>query len=1309
MFNAPQCLFRGGYTYALRVFFQILCPILQSVTASLMQKCIEESITQKFQWYSYLSVIDYLANTSIFALFTHFSGRTIYFSNSLTATWDDSYKFVVVTGASFILQFWSLFPKFPHSGRIFIPIIHLIYILISDFVSTFLIFISPLLNSIFITGSLFFTVHTILMIVYCTVDNSFFDLLLVDIFVFFIVYLFLSQYIINLLIQRALKKQLLPHMNRLSDFSDDSDSEIELPNIPPYQMILLVRQLVTNGYQDVSEFIMRIIDSDVNIHVLIECIRILVLIGCIPSSVWNRILEIDRKFVSFRDQALLCDLQFESIKNEQSSEIIEPLMRTLDEAKLDVQQYLINFDIALSMKNKKKAHKNLSLYTLASKKYETIARVYLSNSPKSYQIASHYSNFMKELRGNYRESNIWQHRAEALRTGNYSFIPRNSTGLMSTSVLSLTNNDMADKKFNEGAIAQQQLISQQVVAKIHSKYIPAAVLLLIIMNLAILILDFIDPQEFIKYKCSPESYLDLTTDLSMYYYGLIYQVSSILNTALNTEIYITPKDFNMTLWSISNTISQMYPSIPSQHNVQDVWTNRNVSELFTMSAYGFASAVESRIRLINRSYDDPNINIYLTEICSMIEKFNNVLSNINTLIDHYQSDLISILNNYIFIYVCSILIGAIILNFIVYFVSSYGLMKERDMIITVFFKIDSDSLKEFRKKFDAQFNAPLTHHSELMDNDTYSLALDEIELDDNDPISLPIQLPLFLKDDSCSEGLVSHSSDSKSEHPKYDPIFIPSFLIMSWICMIIIGVLFVIYSQRYIQRNTDLSLKRESYHNCFEIVIKIMYSGFHTIAYEYGFLSYKTRVSFTVTPNDIVFFPGIDILVKSFEASNDFYNIEEIYQITFNQSVLVMNQLVGMKEQIINTKAFNEKGVEYLIQFFVVFLTILLFILLLRYMQFAATLFDSLKSILNIMPSKYFSTIATVLDLYNKNFGKHKSKPLEHQSRLIIKHVSLPILSIDSSYKVRSINQALMKVFMLNKDDVMNNYLWKVFPKDQHLDFYNTLNEIIKDIDSEGIEYNFIAYKSDKSPIHINSLLIPFIIGDDNIHVLIIMKEMEDIMKLNEQIKENKLKVKILCGKLMPKQIVPSFQRENNPIKFVCKTCCLIIINIYQFCEWCTNHTHMQILDYIDLFFGKFDKLIDKYPEITKINQRNGSYFAISGLFSNGKDNFTQIALDFVESCDKFVKTKKGLMQTDTQITCGIFYAENITAGVMNHDIPQFDIASNLLSDARDIVKKCPPNHVIFNEQASQMLKENQNVKNFQQMSGMSLFIQPLD
>lgn len=1200
---------------------------------------------------------------------------------------------------SIIIHLWSFQPKYPYVCGIVIPIINLMFCSVSIYLTTLLIYMSPVFEVIHITGALFFSLHSVFMLIYCNTENSLFDIILIDILAFLVLVIFVSRFLFRILSYRVVSKLNIPHLNHISDFSDDSDYDYQLPKLKPRDMVTLLRQLAITGNPDLSEFAMKIVENERNSDIVLECYRILSLFGCISSAMWSHILELQRKDIPFYNHSLLCDLQYEAIKNEQPHELIDPLVRNMNDMMIDVQQCLLTFNDFLFKQNMTKAQEALMLCSIASRRYEVISNVYLCNSPKSHHIADHYADFMNQLRGDYRASNYWKQRADALKNGHYSFMASQTTGMHMFQSMTNIDNSSEETKPSKGVIMQQQLISQQVVDNIHSRRIPAALIMMSVLVLLILLSIFIDPTAYTPYKINKKTYYKPCLSICSLFFGQLYDSVFAVNRLMKRSFTIVPTCCNITLNTISIIFSDLLKSVPYQKNIKEMWISLPFSESVPLPVSAIASSLNDSITEAMKISDEHSKEI-ADVLFNHIEVFTNAILEIDACLEEYSEYLVSRCDRFISASTVMCIIFYLIFALVVFFTMTILLRNEREKIIRVFFKIDLDSLTQFKDNLKSLVKTPVTHPFQ---GDEYSLALDEIEIDDNDPISLPINVSMNNEQES-SENTDAYDIIKVN---KLDPITISAYWTYGFLLIIAIVTFLFLENRVIILHNRDLANDRELLHDCLMFCVKLFHQGkiisFHNKIDDFVFIE-----ELNISEARIQFFPYIGNVHENYHKAKAIKNIRIFLDVALNQSTIAMNYLINNYTNLMthyNEESFNR--IQYLIDFVLLVLLSVLMFLSARYLQNASGMFDSLKAILNLMPSKYFSTIATVLSIYKRKSDEKADVAPKYHSKLITKHVSLPLIAIDSNTRISFQNQSAMRVFQIKSDVTVQKPLVKVFERTKYLDFYRTLDDLKNEYENATAECDLKYERNNETDLHLKCHFIPFFLGH-RFFILIIFLDIEQIMQNKLKIAEKKKENLELLSKLIPKPISMKYLQTSKSILMKVESASLIYIEILNFSEFCETHNHNQISDLLDFLCKRYNKIFRKIPEISKIKQRNGVCLAVSGIFASKPNNHSKIALDFVNKCARFLKKKKGVLLTDLTLRAGVFSVKDIKCGIFNREIPEFDLTCEFLPKIYRIMPKCPPMKVIVTKETLDVLDDASSFKMFERFENTQLYLDDL-
>ncbi|OHS95341.1 hypothetical protein TRFO_38557 [Tritrichomonas foetus] len=1161
-----------------------------------------------------------------------FLSRKLSFQNDVIV-WDIRPFIKLLFLNCIIVQFWSILPFWPILGSRFIIILNF---LCSLYLFKFSLE-SPIhhqtLKSILIKTGLMLCINTFLSF-FLPPDSIklFIFILIFHTVVTFYILPYFTRHFTN-----KMKESLHIHQ-LLRDFSDDGEP-VQLPDLPANKAILYLRHILVLDIPDTSEILIKYIENTVDTSLLIEIFRILAVIGELPSLISQQILEIDRSDIEFLDQQLLCDLQFEAIKSE--SCLQSPTI--LDELESDIENALIVFSNSLITKDTQNLENSLQTYTNKCDNYNLLIDWTLRNQPLSQNIIEKYSAFLKRFRGCFIESEYWKSISDAMSTDKLPFFS-SSTGF----------EDFIENT-PKNSVFFQHYITEDIVSKIESKSFFYAKISLLFVLIVMLLITF----------CRP--------------------MTKILNTLFNDQINLR---FALTSHTIT-LLSKYYLN----STIESLYINDITKLIFSvfMSKKDKSPFIQNwRKSLISHQFS--SFFIFQENYVEKILDLNQFLWDFDDKIEDYHEKAVWIFTKIILKLSIPLIIFLIIGVLILIIIFQYCFRKDCSKFISVFFTVEKDSILKFRTNIRCQKETD-TSNNLLFDNENL-LGNDEIDLDEDDPIQIPIQFLLMNKE--SSENLIDENVKEippLKKFPFYRLIF---FIILLFI--FVDGI--TLYKKCQIGRHIleygqiiSISIK-----SIFKIIlcasktldVNITSHFIHDLTCD--FLNDLERIpdKFRIT---------IENLTMEIKNAIKINNKKTVAKIGFYECPKLIE---AIKKHISDESSLVSEDIGFLSYFLSivnVFLIIAFISSFMIYYRFSKLYFESLKAVLKILPSQYFSSIVSVINKFigieenqNQNsiinletgnnlttslssnktenrmndceskhmnpFGKFlfsKRSSIESNQRMldqtiVFRRADDALLLLDSNYFIIDVNQQAIVLFHMNKGDITGKHVSTFLP-DFSLDKFKSI------INNIPVKVTVSAFKCHKKT-----------------YIFVNIKNQQEITSLKQRLLEEQKKSFDLIKGILPDPFIEFFEyphentQTNSQITFLLDSITIFSIGISNFIEFCGAE---NVADISNMLFNTIDRKRKKTAGVSRFLIQNGFYYGICGL--DGEIDHVEIALSFLKKCiSKFYNKFPN-------IKASLYHATNVNLGLASKKRAVFCIFGHHLDLVKMMQLMCPDGYVVAN------------------------------
>ncbi|KAK8897579.1 hypothetical protein M9Y10_015538 [Tritrichomonas musculus] len=192
------------------------------------------------------------------------------------------------------------------------------------------------------------------------------------------------------------------------------------------------------------------------------------------------------------------------------------------------------------------------------------------------------------------------------------------------------------------------------------------------------------------------------------------------------------------------------------------------------------------------------------------------------------------------------------------------------------------------------------------------------------------------------------------------------------------------------------------------------------------------------------------------------------------------------------------------------------------------------------------------------------------------------------------------------------------------------------------------------------------------------IRDITQTVRYNTLIKEEKQKSDQLLGSILPASLVPRVQAGEKNISFAVQSATIVFMDIVSFTPWCGSLPAEKVMSTLNLLFMKNDKLVAKYPTMTKIKCIGDCYMAAGGVFADVNQpsvhakevvNFGLDALDAISELNKE-------LNESLRIRVGINTGGPIVAGVLGIGKPTFEILGPAINMAQQMEHHGVPSQV---------------------------------
>jgi class 3 adenylate cyclase len=185
-----------------------------------------------------------------------------------------------------------------------------------------------------------------------------------------------------------------------------------------------------------------------------------------------------------------------------------------------------------------------------------------------------------------------------------------------------------------------------------------------------------------------------------------------------------------------------------------------------------------------------------------------------------------------------------------------------------------------------------------------------------------------------------------------------------------------------------------------------------------------------------------------------------------------------------------------------------------------------------------------------------------------------------------------------------------------------------------------------------------------------------------ESLKREQAKLQELLSLLLPKRVLARRQRGEDLMAFTVQNASFLYLEIEAFHTWCCSQDPVNVVPTIQGLFDTFDKIVEKHSEMIVLRALDGSYIAVGGAFAEGAQpqvhakQAIDAGLEMISALESFNLANRSHVKVRILITA----SEHIVAGVLELDIPTFQIFGAPYTEARQLIRASAPMKVIITQ-----------------------------
>ena len=186
---------------------------------------------------------------------------------------------------------------------------------------------------------------------------------------------------------------------------------------------------------------------------------------------------------------------------------------------------------------------------------------------------------------------------------------------------------------------------------------------------------------------------------------------------------------------------------------------------------------------------------------------------------------------------------------------------------------------------------------------------------------------------------------------------------------------------------------------------------------------------------------------------------------------------------------------------------------------------------------------------------------------------------------------------------------------------------------------------------------------------VVIMKDITQEKRYNTLIAEEGAKSDMLLASILPPKLVPKVRAGEKGISFAVQSATISFIDIVEFTPWCASLEADQVMATLNDLYSRFDKLLNKYPTMTRIKCIGDCYMTAGGIFAEINQpqvhakEVVEFGLDVISTVQELDKERNMTLR----VRVGINTGGPIVAGVLGIGKPTFEIIGSPISMAQQM------------------------------------------
>ena len=212
------------------------------------------------------------------------------------------------------------------------------------------------------------------------------------------------------------------------------------------------------------------------------------------------------------------------------------------------------------------------------------------------------------------------------------------------------------------------------------------------------------------------------------------------------------------------------------------------------------------------------------------------------------------------------------------------------------------------------------------------------------------------------------------------------------------------------------------------------------------------------------------------------------------------------------------------------------------------------------------------------------------------------------------------------------------------------------------------------------------------------IKNISNLVEFQARLEEEKFKIHKIYDQVLPKAIVERVMMDinnNKTEKDICydiQSASIIFIDIVEFSKWSTSVEPAAVMATINSINEEFDRIMNKYPTLTKIKSLGDNYLAAGGIFEevNQPQVHARQILCFGLDCISALDIYNAQQNMSLKIRVGANTGGPVVAGLLNLTKPSFEVLGDSINLASELERTSLPMNVHIPRHVYELILSNE-------------------